>query len=151
MRLPCPYGDPDDDTIVYDYSYTFDDVGNRLTYTDEVTETTTEYTYNSMNQMLTAGNISFGYDDNGNMLTKTVNNQTTTQTWDCFGKLLKLTNPDDSVGHRPAVLRRARRHPLLVSISAADDPVPFDPHLDCRTDHRRRHLGDVWRQQRRVV
>ncbi len=84
---------------LYDYSYTYDAVGNRTKKRDEVAQSDTNYTYNNMNQMTAAGNITYTYDDAGNMLTKVVNQQTTTYTWDFRNKMLKVDFPsgDDPV------------------------------------------------------
>lgn len=60
------------------YTYTFDNVGNHLSenntepYAAPTTPpaSSTAYTYNTKNQILTAGNISFTHDGNGNIITK---------------------------------------------------------------------------------
>jgi len=82
------------ETVEYDYSYTYDAVGNRTKKTDEQTQDETDYTYNNMNQMTAAGNISYSWDNAGNMATKVVNQQTTTYTWDFRNKLLNVDFPE---------------------------------------------------------
>ncbi len=84
---------------LYDYSYTYDAVGNRTKKRDEVAPSDTNYTYNNMNQMTAAGNITYTYDNAGNMASKTVNQQTTTYTWDFRNKMLNVDFPtgDDPV------------------------------------------------------
>jgi YD repeat-containing protein len=83
-------------TVTYDVSYTYDAVGNRLTKVDHLTNTTTNYTYNEVNEMLTAGNASYTYDANGNVTSKTENNQTTSYEWTFDNRLKKITFPDSS-------------------------------------------------------
>lgn len=52
-------------------TYTYDDVGNRLTQVrHSATDTTINYTYNADDQMTQAGNKSYTYDDNGNQITR---------------------------------------------------------------------------------
>jgi len=63
-------------------------------WTDEQTQDETDYTYNNMNQMTAAGNISYTWDNAGNMATKVVNQQTTTYTWDFRNKLLNVDFPE---------------------------------------------------------
>ncbi|OIO99218.1 MAG: hypothetical protein AUJ96_19760 [Armatimonadetes bacterium CG2_30_66_41] len=81
----------------YRYEYDYDSTGNRqqMRQKDPTTgelQGTTNYTYNNMNQMLTAGNIAFTYDLNGNQTTKTVNNVTVTMTWDARNKMVGYTD-----------------------------------------------------------
>jgi RHS repeat-associated protein len=64
--------------------------------TNNLTSTTTSYTYNAMNQMLTAGNVSFTYDANGNTATKVISGQTTSYTWDYENKLTRIDYPNGS-------------------------------------------------------
>jgi len=83
----------DQQSTIYDYSYTYDAVGNLTKRTDEETQTETNYTYNNVNEMTAAGNITYTYDDAGNMATKVVNQETTTYTWDFRSKMLKVDFP----------------------------------------------------------
>ena len=98
-RLTRETKEDDQEEVIYDYSYEYDAVGNRTKRTDEETQSETDYTYNNMNQMTAAGNITYTYDDAGNMATKVVNQETTTYTWDFRSKLLKADFPsgDDPV------------------------------------------------------
>ncbi|MCS6862142.1 MAG: RHS repeat protein [Abditibacteriales bacterium] len=81
-------------TVFHDVSYTYDLAQNRTSMTNNLTNTTTNYTYNDLNQMLTAGDVSFTYDANGNTLSRTVGGQTTSYTWDYENKLTQMTYPN---------------------------------------------------------
>jgi RHS repeat-associated protein len=85
-----------DDTAVYDYSYAWDLSDNRASMTNNVAMTTTNGTYNNMNQLTQWGNITYGYDSNGSMVTKTVNSQTTTVAYDFDDRLKQITYPNSS-------------------------------------------------------
>ncbi|MCX5658034.1 MAG: hypothetical protein NTZ48_07465, partial [Candidatus Omnitrophica bacterium] len=69
-------------------------VGNRTQMVNN--SITTNYSYDAMNKMLSAGDATFTYDDNGNMLTKTVGSSTTTFEWDNEDRLTKVTLPDET-------------------------------------------------------
>jgi len=72
-------------------SYTYDNVGNRLSQT--LNGTTTSYSYNNANnELISAGAASYAYDANGNLLTKTVGSVRWTYTWDVANQLLKVVN-----------------------------------------------------------
>lgn len=49
--------------------------------------------YNSSNELTSGGGASYTYDSNGNMLTKTVGNATTSYTWDFENRLASVTLP----------------------------------------------------------
>ena len=49
-------------------------------------------TLNNDNRMLTAGDITFGYDNNGNLTTKTVGSNVTNYTWDYDKMLTQMVN-----------------------------------------------------------
>jgi RHS repeat-associated protein len=70
----------------------------------------TTYTYEDDNRMLTAGSASFEYDDNGNLITKTVGSDVTNYTWDFNDMLTHLTSGGNSYEYRYDGLwgRRAR-------------------------------------------
>ena len=76
--------------IIYNNSYTYDNVGNRLTKTDKDSNTT-NYTYNSNNRLTAAGSVTYGYDDNGNQISKTENSQTTNYSYNYENKLTTIT------------------------------------------------------------
>jgi RHS repeat-associated protein len=82
--------------VIHDTSYTYDLAQNRTSMTNNLTQSTTTYTYNNMNQMLTAGEMSFTYDANGNTVSKVVSGQTTTYSWDYENKLTRIDYPNGS-------------------------------------------------------
>ncbi len=76
-----------------DYSY--DAVGNRLVET--VDGTSTYYSYDADNRLLTAGGTNFTYDYNGNLIQKVSGTLTTLYEYDFENRLTEITNPDASV------------------------------------------------------
>lgn len=75
-------------------TYTFDSVGNRLSMT--VGSQVTHYTYNAANMVQQAGDETFTFDGNGNMV-KRINgktNQTTTYAYDTENRLVQASLPD---------------------------------------------------------
>lgn len=65
-------------------SYSYDAVGNRLSSLGMG-----PYAYNSSNELISTPAAGFTYDGNGNRLTKTDSNGTTTHTWDFENRLNK--------------------------------------------------------------
>lgn len=63
-------------------SYTYDDVGNRTASSQG-----SSYTYQSFNRLVGANGASFGYDTNGNQVSKTDASGTWTYTWDYENRL----------------------------------------------------------------
>jgi RHS repeat-associated protein len=51
----------------------------------------TSYTHDVDNRLLTAGEISFGYDDNGSLITKTLGTNVTNYSWDFNDMLTQVT------------------------------------------------------------
>ena len=64
------------------YEYAMDGAGNRTQFVEKDQQGTpvgtTNATYSADNRLLTYGNLTFGYDQNGNRTSKTVNQVTTT-------------------------------------------------------------------------
>lgn len=58
-------------------SYTYDDVGNRT-----ASHQGSSYTYQAFNRLVSANGTSFGYDTNGNQLSKTDASESWTYSWD---------------------------------------------------------------------
>ncbi|MEM5807499.1 MAG: hypothetical protein QW474_03895 [Candidatus Aenigmatarchaeota archaeon] len=70
-------------------TFTYDQVGNRIQDQNKT------YYYNNLNQLLsTSDGTNYYYDANGNLISKTKNNQTTTYTWNEFDKLVEVNLPD---------------------------------------------------------
>ncbi len=85
---------PDGRTV----GYTFDKVGNRQTVTDD--GTVTNYTTNQLNQYTKIGSETITYDDNGNMLTRTVGTDVTAYTWDEDDKLVAVERDGMHIDYR---------------------------------------------------
>jgi RHS repeat-associated protein len=69
-------------------SYTYDPVGNRLGSLG-----VSPYNYNVSNELTSTPNATYGYDANGNTLTKTDSTGTTNYTWDFENRLTSVTLP----------------------------------------------------------
>ena len=80
--------------LVINYSY--DGVGNRQT---EVRNgVTTSYTFDADNRLTARGTTTYGYDDNGNTLSKTVPGEgTTSYQYDFENRLAKATLPNGTI------------------------------------------------------
>jgi len=80
----------------YWYEYALDGAGNRTQFVqkdgDGNVVGTTNATYSADNRLLTYGNTSYTWDQNGNQLTKTTNQVTVTMGWDYDNKLVLLTD-----------------------------------------------------------
>jgi RHS repeat-associated protein len=63
-------------------SYTFDDVGNRT-----ASHQGSSYSYQPYNRLVSANSNSYGYDSNGNLISKTEVSGTWTYTWDYENRL----------------------------------------------------------------
>jgi len=74
-------------------SYTYDAVGNR---TQLVDSGTTNYTYDNADRLLSAGSISYGWDSNGNQISKAESGNTTTYAYDYENRMTGITFPDSS-------------------------------------------------------
>ena len=69
-------------------TYTYDGDGNRLTQTDATG--TTVYTYDANGRLLGAGSTTYTYDANGDMLSKTVDGQVTSYSYNSMNLLVKV-------------------------------------------------------------
>lgn len=76
-------------------TYTYDDNGNRLSYTDAVGEAITA-DYDNQDRLLRYGDLTFTYTANGELLTKTntSNDETTHYDYDVLGNLIGVSLPD---------------------------------------------------------
>jgi RHS repeat-associated protein len=75
-------------------SYVYDAVGNRVKVIDD--SSLTAYTTNTMNQYNSVGGITYTYDPDGNMRTKTDASITTTYVYDVENRLIEVSTPADS-------------------------------------------------------
>lgn len=73
-------------------SYTYDDNGNRLTYTNANGMVTG--TYDAQDRLLRYGDATYTYTADGRLLTKTVSGQITSYTYDELGNLIAVALPD---------------------------------------------------------
>jgi RHS repeat-associated protein len=78
------------DTLTLDASYTYDAVGNRLTSTDELTSSVTEYSYDSGDRLLSADVTTYAYDANGNMVSRTSPGASVTFSYDFQNRLVAV-------------------------------------------------------------
>ena len=81
------------------YLYTFDRAGNREMQSVAVnggSPTVTSYTYNEANQLVSDGTNTFGYDNNGNLIT---GDSVPVGTWDRANRLLSSFNGVTTAGH----------------------------------------------------
>jgi YD repeat-containing protein len=69
-------------------SYTYDPVGNRLSSAG-----VPSYSYNSSNELTSSSSASYGYDLNGNAVTKNDSTGITTYAWDFENRLTSVTLP----------------------------------------------------------
>lgn len=76
------------------YVYKYDDVGNRISKSEDGKKTT--YTYNSRNQLISeesqTGNIEYTYDANGNLLSKAGVGVSVTYKYDVFNRLVEYAD-----------------------------------------------------------
>jgi RHS repeat-associated protein len=76
------------------WSWSYDQVGNRLTQT--APGGTTNYSYDENDRLTQAGSSTYAYDDNGNLLSISTGQ---TFTWDVFNRLTQATGPGGTVTH----------------------------------------------------
>jgi len=102
-----------------DLTYVYDAVGNRIRTI--INGVTTEYSTNNMNQYTAVGTATYGYDADGNMMSKVDGADTWAYTFDDENRLARLVAPDgtwdykyDASGNRIAAERDAQRTEYLV-------------------------------------
>ena len=85
-------------------TFTYDAVGNRLSSVEasDLNQIPVAYTYNENNQLVSVAKdespyADFTYDNNGNVLTKTVGSNVTTYSWDSENRLTKIQTPTQIV------------------------------------------------------
>ena len=69
-------------------SYTYDPVGNRLS-----SLSVSPYSYNASNELTSTPNAAYGYDLDGNAVTKNDSTGITTYAWDFENRLTSVTLP----------------------------------------------------------
>ncbi len=57
---------------------------------------TTSYTYDAADRLLTAGTVTYGWDKNGNQISKADGTGTTSYVYDCENRLTSIAFPDSS-------------------------------------------------------
>ena len=77
---------------------------------------TTSYTTNNLNQYTEVGDTTFGFDPDGNLISKTEEGVTTTYTYDTENRLVGVSTPTDiwtyrydAFGNRVEATQRVRR------------------------------------------
>lgn len=75
---------PDGRTV----NYTFDEVGNRISVTDD--DMVTNYTTNELDQYMSVGSETFEYDANGNLKTRTLGSNLTSYGWNEENRLVTV-------------------------------------------------------------
>lgn len=95
-----------DNTVICEYSFQLDGVGNHV-QTDETQPLTAspstadkDYTYDKGNRILTANGTSYTHDDNGNRQSITTGGGTTNYTWDYENRLTQINSPTGNVKHQ---------------------------------------------------
>ncbi len=69
-------------------TYSYDDVGNRLSSLG-----VSPYSYDNSNELNSQPGVSYSYDANGNLISKTDSNGTTSYSWDVENRLTSVTLP----------------------------------------------------------
>ncbi len=78
-------------------TYTYDDVSNRLSKTDNFG--TINYTYDNNDRVTKEGNIDYTYDNNGNMLTRKVGATTINYAYDYENRLISVQGAGNNIQH----------------------------------------------------
>lgn len=87
----------------YQNDYSYDAVGNRLNKTYTVFNqpaVSNDYTYNTADQLVTENGITYTYDLNGNLASKTDASGTTTYSYDYENRLVKVTTTSGTVTYQ---------------------------------------------------
>jgi RHS repeat-associated protein len=85
--------------ITYRAAFTYDPAGNRLSQETTVNglSSTVHYTYNALDQLVTAGTAQYEYDGRGNLTRVTAGTEVTTYTWDAADRLVTVHAPSSTV------------------------------------------------------
>lgn len=82
-------------STAYTAVFTYDSTGNRLSQV--VNGTTTNYTYNNLDQLLTAGAVQYGYDGRGNLTSITNGTISTNYSYDAQNRQISATLPNGTI------------------------------------------------------
>ncbi|MCP4549434.1 MAG: RHS repeat-associated core domain-containing protein, partial [bacterium] len=87
-----------DSVLIYENNFGYDPVGNRLTQvkTNENGSTITNYSYDIRERLLTAEDITYTWDQNGNLVSQSGNNGAN-YNWDFEDRLVKISLANQSV------------------------------------------------------
>jgi RHS repeat-associated protein len=82
----------------YQNAYSYDAVGNRLsrTFTDGGLPTVEAYTYDERDRILTAGTVTYGWDDDGRLVSRS-GPDGVANVWDPDGRLIEVAHADGTV------------------------------------------------------
>lgn len=80
-----------DHPVQVDETFTYDPVGNRLASADN-----NDWTYNNRNELTSYNAVTYSYDSNGNIISKTDGAGTTRYTYNYENKLIRVDFPDGS-------------------------------------------------------
>jgi len=86
----------------YQNDFTYDGVGNRLNKTNtpyNQPAVSNDYTYNAADQLLTENGVTYTYDLNGNLESKTDANGATTYGYDYDNRLVKVVSPSGTTAY----------------------------------------------------
>jgi RHS repeat-associated protein len=111
-----------------DLTYEYDALGNRVRTV--INGVTTAYAANALNQYTSAGAIAFGYDPDGNLISRTDGGVTTSYSYDVLNRLVGVTKPGDTwayqydvLGNRSATVHNGQRTAYLVDPFGLGDVV----------------------------
>jgi len=106
------------------FAYTYDAVGNRLTKTGS-DGSFVAYQYDAGDQLIVAGNATFTYDKNGNMLSETQAGQTTLYSYNSQNELISVHGPQgdstytyDADGNRVSSVVNGKTTNYLVDVNS---------------------------------
>jgi RHS repeat-associated protein len=132
-RLKTIIDSKPDGTLNAVFNYAFDSLGNRTVISSKQPLNAipslpdTSYTHNADNRLLTAGSTTFEYDNNGNLITKTLGGNVTNYTWDFNDMLAQVTSGGntyvyryDGLGHRVARIENSTEKRYVGGLAETD-------------------------------